>query len=244
MVIIKSQLFQKFPEIIFGFSTIIGLKRTAPYYFNMSKSVGDDEKTVNINRESFFNGLGLGSDTVAAQMQDHTDIITYVSESGNFGRSDALITDKVNLGLAVSSADCNPIFLYDFKNRIIAGVHSGWRGTELRILEKTLSRLKNDFNSAPQNIAAYLGPSICQEEYEVGSEFKDKFASKYLEPKGDKFLLDVAGANYDMLINFGVEKKNIQKSILSSFQLSNLLHSYRRDGLKSGRALGVIALKG
>ena len=244
MVILRSQIFRKYPEIIFGFSTKIGSVNNAPYYFNMSKSVGDEEGLVDENRKHFFEGLDLSLNNVVLQKQNHTDIITYVTEGGLIGESDAMITDRKGLGLAASSADCTLIFLYDRKNKVIAAVHSGWRGTELRILEKTLQKLKDDFNTDAGEITAYIAPSICQMEYEVGPDFSEKFCKKYLIPRQGKYLLDVAGINYDILINFGVEGKNIQKSEICSYRASSLLHSYRRDGAKSGRALGVIALKG
>lgn len=244
MVIIRSQIFRHYPEIIFGFSTKIGAVNNAPFYFNMSKTVGDDEARVDENRKRFFESLGLSNKNVVLQRQNHTDIITYVKNGGQIGESDAMITDKLNLGLAASSADCTLIFLYDVKNKVIAAVHSGWRGTEIRIVEKTLIRLKEEFNSMPEDLIAYIGPSICQANYEVGSDFADKFSRRYLVKKGDKYLLDVSGANYDMLVNFGLEEKNIQRSSLCSYNHSGLLHSYRRDGARSGRALGIIAMKG
>jgi len=243
MVIIKSQILTAYPKIVFGFSTKTGAEREAPYYFNMSKSVNDDEQIVDCNREMFFNALGLKTSQIVFQKQSHTDIITYVDKPGQIGISDALITDKPGIGLAISSADCTPVFLYDKKNMVIAGIHSGWRGTEQKILEKTVQKLKKDFNSCAEDIIAYIAPSISKEVYEVGTEFIEKFDSRYLAPHNSKYLLDVAGANYDMLLNEGIPKGNIQKSVLCSYQTAGLLHSYRRDGLISGRALGVIALK-
>lgn len=243
MLILKSILFEKFPEIIFGFSTKIGVDRKSPYYFNLSLSVGDDEKIVNKNRELFFNKLGLKIENIAFQKQVHGNEISFVTGGGISGESDALITDKKNLGLAISTADCTPIFIFDKQNKIIAGIHSGWRGTERKILLKVLNKLKNDFNSSPENLIVYIGPSISQKNYEVGKEVAQKFDKKYLIPKSEKFLLNVAGINYDYLLSFGVPKENIQFSSLCTFDAKNLLHSYRRDGIKSGRALGVIAIK-
>lgn len=243
MLILKSFLFEKFPEIIFGFSTKIGENKKPPYYFNLSLSVGDEEKIVNKNRENFFNKLGLKSENVAFQKQVHGNEISFVTKGGISGESDALITDKRNLGLAISTADCVPVFIFDKKNKIIAGVHSGWRGTEKKILVKVLNKFKNDFNSSSDNLIVYIGPSISQKNYEVGEEVAEKFDKKYLIPKSGKYLLNVAGINYDFLLDFGVPKENIQISSLCSFDAKNLLHSYRRDGIKSGRALGVIAMK-
>ena len=243
MLIIKPRIFEKYPEIKFGFNTKLGAEREAPFYFNVSYSVNDDENLVSENRELYFEALGLSSGSVAFQKQVHGNIVTYVDKPGNCGESDAMITNVKGLGLAISTADCAAIFIYDKLNKVIAGVHSGWRGTEKKILQKTLIRLKEDFNSKPENLAAYIAPSIRQKNYEVGKEVAGLFDKKYLLPNGEKYLLDVAGANYDMLKEFGIKEDNMEKSSLCSYELKELLHSYRRDGLHSGRALGIIVLK-
>ncbi len=243
MYILKPYIFNRFPEIIFGFSTKVSQDAKPPFYFNLSYSVGDEKSAVDKNRKDFFESLGLSIDNVGYQRQIHSDIVNVIGCGGDNGASDSLLTDKKNLGLAVSVADCTPIFLYDFKNKVIAAVHSGWRGTESKILEKTLVKLKNDFNSNPENIIAYIGPSISQDNYEVGKEVAEKFSDSYLKPIGDKFLFDVAGINYKMLSDFGIPKNQIQKSELCTYELKDLLHSFRRDGNLSGRSLGVIAIK-
>ena len=243
MLLLKPHIFKKYPEIIFGFNTKIGADRKAPYYFNTSFSVDDKPEIVKENRRIFYEYLGLNEETVAIQKQIHSDIITVVDKSGNCGESDAMITLKKNLGLAISVADCVPIFIYDKRNSLISAVHSGWRGTEKKILMKTLDKLKSEFNSIPSDLIVYLGPSISQVNYEVGLEVAEKFEKKYLIPKENKFLLDVAQVNYDILIKFGVKKSNIQKSELCTFEMSEFLHSYRRDGKQSGRSLGIIALQ-
>jgi YfiH family protein len=243
MVIIKSLLLNQYEEIIFGLSTKIGADRKPPYYFNVSTSVGDDEKIVKENRELFFQELGLKTAEVAIQRQVHGDKINYVDKGGLFGESDALITNKKKLGLAISTADCTPIFIFDKKNKIIAAVHSGWRGTEKKILLKVLNKLKEDYNSFPEELIVYIGPSICQKNYEVGKEVAEKFEQKYLLPRGEKYLLDVSGINYDILRDFKIPEENIQLSSYCTFEMKYLLHSYRRDGQHSGRAIGIIAMR-
>ena len=243
MVIIKSLLFSKYDKLIFGFSTKICIERNPPYYFNVSTSVGDDEHIVRKNRELFFQELGLKYENVAIQKQVHEDKINYVAQGGFCGESDALITLEKNLGLAISTADCTPIFIFDKRNKIIAAVHSGWRGTEKKILLKVLQKLNTDYTSLPQDLIVYIGPSICQKNYEVGIEVAEKFEEKYLQPEGDKYLLDVPGINYDILLNFQIPKENIQLSSFCTYEMKYLLHSYRRDGLHSGRAFGVIAMR-
>lgn len=242
MVILRSSLLNQFPEIIFGFSTKIGLRRKPPFNFNMSLSVGDDENIVLENRDSFFSELGLLKKT-AFQKQVHGDEIRIVTEAGFAGESDAMITDKKGLGLAVSTADCTPIFVFDKANKVIAGIHSGWRSTEKKIMAKTVEFMKSKFRAESDNLYVYIGPLISQNNYEVGADFKNKFDKKYLLPSNGKFLLDVKRANYDQLLETGIPEKNIQVSSLCSFDIKNLLHSYRREGAISGRSFGVIALK-
>lgn len=243
MLVLKSSLLSRFPEIVFGFSTKIGLRRSKPYYFNMSLSVQDSQELVQQNRKYFFRRLGLSDSTIATQKQVHGDKVTFIDEGINCGESDAMITDKPNLGLAISSADCPAIFLYDIKKKVIAAVHSGWRGTARKILLKVLIKLKDDFNSEPGDLIAYVAPSISQKNYEVGEEVASIFDAKYSINKNSKYLLNLQEVNRDVMLNFGLIKKNIQVSSLCSYEMNNILHSFRRDGEKSGRAFGVIAKK-
>jgi len=243
MLIIKPFIFKRFPEIVFGFSTEISPNAKPPYFFNLSYSVDDAKEIVDSNRALFFNELGLNEKIVSYQKQVHEDKINTVSSFGSCGESDALITRKKNLGLAISSADCPAIFIYDPKEKVIAAVHSGWRGTEKKILRKTIQKIKDDFNSDASNLICYIGPSISQQNYEVGAEVAAKFYSGFVVKKENKFYLDVAAANHKMLVDEGVKGVNIQVSGLCSYEYENLLHSYRRDGQKSGRALGIIAMK-
>lgn len=242
MKIVTSNLFNKFPEITFGMSTKFKLDKTDKFNFNMSLNVGDEIERVEANRKLFFESLGLVNENVAYQYQIHSDIIKETGYGGNVGDSDAIITPRKGIGIAITTADCTPIFIYDKIEKVIAGVHSGWRGTEKKILLKTLERLNTEFDSNPENLYVFIAPSISQKNYEVGREVAEKFDAKYSIPVGEKFLLNVSKINYDMLVKFGIPKEQIEKSELCSFD-ENYIHSFRRDKSESGRAFGVIALK-
>lgn len=244
MKIIQSELLKNFPEIIFGFSTKIGLDRKEPYFFNMSVTVGDNEQNVKENREAFFNQINLRTSQIAFQKQVHTDVVRIVDKPGFVGESDAMITDQPNIGLAISTADCTPIFIYDKQKKVIAAVHSGWRSTQKRILEKTILMLRENYHSNPGNLYVFVGPSISQKNYEVGKEFIELFDNRYMLINNGKIYLDVVGVNIDILYGFGIPKNQIEISNLCTYDEKSLLHSYRRDGLSSGRALGIIAVKG
>lgn len=244
MQIIESQLFKRFPEIIFGLSTKIGLNHNSPFHFNLSLTVGDDPELVAKNREAFFNELGFTTSQIAIQKQIHSEIITIVEQPGLIGESDGMITTKMNLGITVSTADCVPIFVYDKMNKVIAGIHSGWRGTQKQLLLKALVILSEKFNSDPEDLNVYIGPSIAQRNYEVGEEVAEQFDQKYSMRINGKIYLNVVQANLDMIYDFGISKDQVEVSQLCSYEEKELLHSYRRDGKLSGRSLGVIAMKG
>ncbi|HSL89023.1 MAG TPA: peptidoglycan editing factor PgeF [Ignavibacteriaceae bacterium] len=243
MFIIKPHIFNNFPQITAAVSTTVGLNRQAPYYFNLSPNVNDDNKKVTENRRAFFNILRFNENEIAYQYQIHSDIVTVTDSAGNCGDSDALITSKKNLLLVLTIADCTPVLIYDIKNQVIAAVHSGWRGAENKILKKTLLRMNELFNTKGEDLMVYLGPSVSQINYEVSEDVSKRFKKKYLQNYNGGLLLDVANANYDMLIDFHVKINNIQKSVLCTYQMKGLLHSYRRDGNKSGRSLAVIGMR-
>lgn len=241
MKIIKAVIFEQFPEITFGMSTKYKFDKTDKFCFNMSFAIGDEAERVDANRKLFFESLGLKSENIAYQHQIHSDIIKTTGYGGSVGDSDAIITPRKGIGIAISMADCVGIFIYDRVEKIIAGIHSGWRGTEKKIVTKTLNKLKNEFDCEPENLFAYIAPSISQNNYEVDKDVAEKFDDKYLIPTDEKFLLDVAGINYDLLSSFGIPKAQIEKSNLCNYN-EKYIHSFRRDQDKSGRAFGVISI--
>ena len=243
MYIHRSKLLSQFPDIIFGLSTKIGNAHIDKFSFNLSKSIGDDENIVEKNRSDFFSELGLNLESVVLQKQIHSARINLIGKYINNLIGDALITKIKNLGLAVSTADCTNIYLYDPIEKVIAAVHSGWVGTEKRILIHTVMKLVNEFSCKPENLFVYFGPSISQRNYEVGREFKEKFDEKYLKPVGEKYLLDLKQANKDMLVKLEIPESQIEISEICNFE-DERFHSYRRDKEHSGRAFGVIALIG
>ncbi len=241
MKILKSRIFREFPEVKFGFSTKEGLDRLPPFFFNMSLSVGDEPQIVEENRTAFLESLDIPSDKLAFQEQIHSDIIRYVEKPGFVGESDALITDVKNLAIGVFSADCTPIFLYDPEKSVAAAVHSGWKGTEKKILEKTIARLKDDFGVNSAELRVFIGPTISRKRYPVDADVAKKFDEKYYYYDEIKYHLDVKQINYDLLIANGVNEKKVDVSPLCTYE-NNFLHSYRRAGKVSGRALGVIMI--
>lgn len=264
-MIITSKIFEGYPEIIHGVST----KQTAggeavdasTLSNNMSRHVGDDLTRVMQNREVFYSALGI--ETAAAKFahanQVHSGNITVVDEGGIHPKTDALITNKKNLFLVISIADCLPVILYDPVHKAIGNIHSGWRGTVTGIAENTISKMKDEFGSNPGDILAFIGPGISCENFEVGAEVAEMFDEKYvhvpprLALQGEPPLLKTGGEQKryidlksvvrDQLLNAGVLEKNIDTCPLCTFTENDMLHSYRRDRDMSGRMFSVIGMK-
>ena len=241
--IIRSKLFQNYPDLVFGFSTKPGGVSPEPYILNLSISVGDEPENVKQNRKLFFDELGIKEEEVTFQKQVHSSNINYAIKPCNFENCDGIYTDRRNNFLAVGVADCIPVFLYDPGKKVVAGVHSGWKGTKEKILTKMITELQTKFNCAPDELIAYIGPGISQVRYEVGKEVGELFDESIRYFKNGKYYLDLKKDNYDQVLKSGLKKENIEVSELCTYDEKELLHSYRRDSVKSGRMFGVIGMR-
>ncbi len=241
--IISCSLFKKFPELVFGFSTRTGGVSPGPYGLNLSISVGDDLENVKLNREIFFKQLGIKQEEITFQKQIHSSFISYSEKPQHFDGCDAIYTDKKNNFLAVSVADCIPVFLYDPQKKIIGAIHSGWKGTHSKILSFTIKELIKKFDVDVSKLVAFIGPGISQEHYEVGADVGKLFSEDVLYERNRKYFLDLKKDNYLQLLKEGVKTENIEISDLCTFREKDLLHSFRRDKDMSGRMMGVIGMR-
>jgi len=241
--IIQSELFRKYPGLVFGFSTKPGGVSSGSYCLNLSIFVGDDPDNVKQNRGLFFNELGIKEEEVTFQKQVHSSVIKYSDKPCNFDNCDGIYTNKKNNYLVVGVADCIPVFLYDPEKQVVAGVHSGWKGTHEKILTKMITKLQTKFNSEPDELIAFIGPGISQDRYEVGEEVGVLFDENIRYQKNEKFYLDLKKDNFNQLLKAGLKKENIEVNELCTYNEKELLHSYRRDGVRSGRMFGVIGMR-
>ena len=163
---------------------------------------------------------------------------------------DGLITNVRNLPLGILTADCAPILILDIKKKIIAAVHSGWKGAYKNIVIKILKRLIK-LGSQKKDIIAVIGPCIGQKNYEVGKEFKDKFIKKnkknliFFKIKKRKIYFDLSKFIFDQLISFGILKIDVINR--NTFDKKNNFFSARRSLKRNepdyGRNISVIMLK-
>lgn len=219
---------------------------------NLSFSVGDPEENVVANRSLLAQAIGASQ--VLFPKQVHSAIISIVTRENHAlvatQEADALITREQGLCIAVMAADCAPVLLYDPVNKAIAAIHAGWRGTVAGIVSRAIHTLMETCQSKPENIIAGIGPSICQDQYEVGEEVMDA-VDHYYGPgsglyktgtKAGKAYLDLWRANKKQLLDNGVPEANIELSGICTYSSSDTFFSARRSP-KSGRfAAGIMLL--
>ncbi len=159
-------------------------KYAPPKVLNLGFTEWDSRKRVLENRAKFFAALGATKMRIAALRQIHSDIVHVVGaaefpQGDQAPKGDALITREPGVLLTIQTADCIPILLADAKQRAVAAIHSGWRGTAQRIAEKTLGRMQMEFGTRPQDVIAALGPGIGGCCYEVGHEVVKELTAKF-----------------------------------------------------------------
>ncbi len=147
---------------------------------------------------------------------------------------DALVTNEAGLGIGVRTADCVPILLIDSKQRAIAAVHAGWRGTASEIVRCTIRKMFGTFGSEPENIWAAIGPCIRECCYEVGPEVMARFGK---QGRGN---LDLPGTNARQMEGAGVPAEQIIDSCLCTACQLQSFYSYRREPQDPGRLLSAI----
>jgi hypothetical protein len=157
---------------------------------NLGFTDWDSRERVIENRAKFFHALGADTMRVVTLRQIHSDLIHRVDRvdesSSRFSeapKADALFTREPGILLAVQTADCIPILLVDPKQRAVAAIHSGWRGTLARIAAKTLGRMQMEFGTRPEDVFAAIGPGIGGCCYEVGSDVAREFQSQFPEAR-------------------------------------------------------------
>jgi polyphenol oxidase len=242
---------------LFHFSTTrIGGCSTNNYSsFNLGFNSGDVPENVTENRIKLCNSLEINPDRLIFPKQTHTATIRTITtdffdlnKEGQkyfLNETDAVITNLKNICVAVKTADCVPVLLFDQRQKVVAAIHAGWRGTAQNIVLKTIHKMAEEFGSDPCDLFAGIGPSISPEVYEVGEEVWNKFAPEFFHatdpPKSCKKLLDLWSANFHQLIIAGVPDNQIEIANICTLSNPNQFFSARRDGLRTGRmATGIM----
>lgn len=245
-----------------GFSTRIGGVSEGIFSsMNLSFSRGDDEASVRENFKRMAEAIGVEPNSLIFAAQTHTTNVRKVT-AGDKGKGilypldyqdvDGLITNEPGICLTTFYADCVPLFFIDPVHKAIGLSHSGWRGTVGKMGQETLRRMKEEYGTDAKDVIAAVGPSICQDCYEVSEDvidkFKEAFDEKYwselfYKKENRKFQLNLWKANEIILLEAGVQKENIAITNVCTNCNSDMLFSHRATKGQRGSLAAFMALK-
>lgn len=228
---------------------------------NLSFTRGDREENVLENYRRIAGVLGCGMEDMVASHQTHTVNIRHVTAADrgkgivrprDYENIDGLMTDESGIALATFYADCVPLFFLDPAHRAIGLAHSGWRGTVERMGKCMTEAMAEAFGSKPQELIAAIGPSICQDCYEVGEEVAEQFWRVFggkahcgsivtRGRKEGKYQLDLWLANRLILEEAGIPKGSISVTDVCTCHNSDYLFSHRGSRGRRGN-LGVFLM--
>jgi len=180
------------------------------------------------------------SSNFAIPIQTHSTNIKFVKKNGTYNNIDGLIcSKKYKIPLSIQVADCMPIYIFDLKTEYYGILHSGWRGTKNKIVSKALNIFINDLQCKTNNIFIIIGPHIQKCCYEVDWDVAKFFSSISKNKKKNKWLLNLNQEIKNDILKFGIPTENIYSSDICTYESLNC-ESFRRDGLKANRMLGII----
>lgn len=227
---------------------------------NLSYTRGDDRETVDENYRRLAKALGVKVTDFVCSDQTHTTNVRRVgSKEKGYGVTrergyrdvDGLITNEPGVVLATFYADCVPLYFVDPVHRAIGLSHSGWRGTVGRMGRVTIEAMAEEFGSRPEDIYGAIGPSICQDCYEVSEDvaecFEQEFAphtQQILEEKGNgKYQLDLWKCNEIVLLEAGILPEHLAVTNVCTCCNPKLLFSHRASKGQRGNLGAFLYLK-
>jgi len=241
------------PFVRHGFSTRIGgVSSGEGGLLNLCRVPWDLPEQVEENRRRFLDAAGLDGARLITLSQVHSDRVHIIeNNAGQWNASatgDALVSRLPGAALAVQVADCFPVLIADPDTKTIAAVHAGWRGTRSRILAKTVTAMRRLSGGDPASLRVVLGAGIRSCCFEVDAEVVAQFHHEY--PTGalaarhplheGKFLLDLPAALHYQAEEAGIRRDRVFDLGLCTCCYPDEFFSYRRDGERAGRMMGLI----
>jgi len=219
---------------------------------NVGYTVGDSADCVEANHALVYQVLGVTRDCVVTAEQVHgTRIGVVTSRDGGrvMERTDALVTDEPGVYLMLRFADCVPVLMYAPDRRMVALVHTGWRGAAQRIVGSTVEMMVRHFECDPAEMRVGIGPSIGQCCYEVGTEVSQAMQAVNEHSPGvvtrrddrGKAHVDLQVANADQLAALGV--RHVEIAGVCTRCHRDDFYSHRGDNGRTGRFAAVIGLR-
>ena len=197
---------------------------------------------VKLNRKKFFAKRSIKLNQIISAGLVHKNRVKIVgkNDAGKFiSGFDGLITNENNLYLTITVADCLPIYIYDFKKKIIGIVHAGWQGVRQNIIKSAVVSMKENFNSNPSDIFIHIGVHLQKCHFEIKNDVLKKFKQhkNAIIKKDGKIFIDLSLIVKIQLLEQKILKKNISISDECVACLKNRYFSYRRDKPKNIKAM-------
>lgn len=247
-----------------GFSTRLGGVSTGEFSsMNFNTTRGDSLEHVEENFKRFCAAIGCDWDLAVMSHQTHTVNVETITadmvrkhrsfwEKKPFQDVDGLITSVPGVVLITSYADCVPLYFLDPVKKVIGLSHSGWKGTVARMGAVTVSKMQKEYGCNPSQILACIGPSICQDCYEVGGEVAEQFRQVFSEEEAKQILrpndagryqLDLWKANTLILKQAGILEDHIAVTNVCTCCNPDLLFSHRYTKGKRGNLCAFLSLR-
>ena len=249
-----SKKLSKFSEISHGFFNKNG-GVSKDIYKSLNCGIGSKDKRANIkkNLKIVKQKINKKSKEIFLVKQIHSNKFIFIDKNSNIKNrsinADAIITEKKNFPIAVLTADCVPLLIFDKRKKMVAAIHAGWRGAYKGIIQKVIKFMFRK-GCKKENMIVTIGPCISIKSYEVRKNFKDMFIKKdkknikFFKNKKDKFYFDLA--NYAKKQVKLKQIKNIDLLDIDTFNEKNNFFSARRS-LKLnhndyGRSISIIMI--
>ena len=228
---------------------------------NLSYTRGDKKENVDENFKRIASILGCEPDDFVLSHQTHTTNVRVITEEDkgkgitkerDYEDVDGMITNVPGIVLSTFYADCVPLYFLDPVKKAIGLSHSGWRGTVNKMGKVTVEKMAAQYGCNPKDIIAVIGPSICEDCYEVSmdvaEEFRNAFGGaknldKIVIPKNaEKAMLDLWQANLAVLLEAGIPAENISLPDICTACNKDILFSHRASNGKRGNLGAFLVL--
>jgi YfiH family protein len=225
-------------------------------YASLNGGIGSDDAPAKVreNRARMAAALGVAPDRLLTPYQIHSPDVIVVDEPWPLEarpRADAVVTRRPGLAIGVSTADCGPLLLADAEAGVIGAAHAGWRGALNGVIEAVVEAMERE-GAKRARIAAALGPTIRQPNYEVGPEFFERFLAadgtnaRFFKPspRAGHAIFDLPGYIAARIQAAGIE--SFEDLGLCTYADPDRFFSYRRKTVLGepdyGRHINAIAL--
>ena len=253
---------EKETAIYHGFSTRLGGVSEGIYHsMNLSFTRGDQEEAVKENFNLISSAIGFLPESIVTSDQTHTTNVRVVTQEDQgsgimkpraYTDVDGMVTNVPGLTLATFYADCVPLYFYDPVHCAIGLSHSGWRGTVGKIGKVTVETMMRVYGTKPEDVLAAIGPSICQECYEVSADVIEQFRGAFEEKdwndlfyakENGKYQLNLWKANEKIFLEAGILPEHISLSNLCTCCNPKFLFSHRASHGKRGNLAAFLGIQ-